>query len=948
MNIDDENENTSEIIEAFCEAAYEQRGLMLEPADTVLDKIGRCPADTLTNTNGAYRLYMDAHPGGWFKNHADGIEECTNWKYESGGGERLSQAEEEARRREQKAREEKMAAERAAAARKATEEARRIWEAAGAADGHPYLTKKKIAPHDLRMLDGVLIVPMCNISGELQFIQRIGTDGEKKFQDGSSVTGLSWRIGSEPQGAAAVVIAEGVATGASIHEITGQIVLVAFNCGNLKHVAEAARRKWPKASIIIAGDDDHITEQESGVNPGLKGAVAAAISAKGKIVVPKFGDDRKDGWTDFNDLATECGQEALRNSFIKPLKPAELITEIILTDQHVVHRKWLTQAYREMKVYAAEAHSRLRSELIKRKVRVSDLDGEPEAATTNNAADEDDKKEKSHVKILLGFAEKLELFHTKDGEAYADIVIDGRRETWPVHSRGFRRWIKRQFFNETRSSPSSEALQGAISTIEAMADADGPQRDVFVRVALFGGKVYLDLTDDKWRAVEIGADGWCVVDRPPVRFRRHSTARPLPEPLRGGSISELRPVLNIKPDQEGDKDFVLCVGFLLGSLYPHKGGHAILTLTGVPGAAKSTRTEFLRRAVDPAQPLLKRLPHSDRDAFIAANNTYMLAYENVSQIQQWLSDVLCAISTGAGLSTRKLHTDSDEQDFDVQRPMIINGIDFATEPDFADRVIGLVCHRPDDTERKTKEELVDQFENAHPRTLGALLDAAVNGIRNLGTVALNGEKPRLLDFTRWVVACENGSPFVDGVAFEEAYADNRAQSSLRVIEGSRIARELIKFMSAKTEWSGLVGELLEGLDAQLGEGKKPDKWPPGPSQLGGALRKIAPHLPTVGLWLTIHEHGKQGRPVTISTTKPGPRPDSEPPTGDGGDAIPGETEEGECPQNTLSLSPPCLENPRGTPSPASPNTDISTLSCTTPKRTARARRKPALKGRIAL
>jgi phage/plasmid primase-like uncharacterized protein len=913
MNINDDAENASDVIESFCEAAYEQRGLILEPDDVIHGDIGRCQVIGHKNRDGTYRIHLDGHPAGWFENHTDG-EGATKWKYENGAGAKRSEAEEKACRAEQKAREEKMAAERAAAAQRAAEEARRIWERATSAAGHPYLGGKKVDAYGLRVDGDALVVPMCDIGGELRFVQKISADGKKEFQTGSSPTGLSWRIGEEPQGDATLVIAEGVATGASIHAITNYTVLVAFNCGNLKHVAAAARRKWTKATIILAADDDHITEQENGVNPGLKGAVAAAISAKAKIVMPAFGDNRKDGWTDFNDLALECGHEALRNSFAKALKPAELITSIVLADPHVVHRKWLMQEYRAMKVYAAEAHSRLRSELIKRKVRVSDLDGEPETATNNAAADDTDKKEKSHVKILLGFAEQVQLFHTKDGEAYADITTDGRRETWPVHSRGFKRWIKRQFFAETRSSPSSEALQGAISTIEAMADVDGPQRDVFVRVALFEGKVYLDLTDDLWRAVEIRADGWSVVDRPPVRFRRHSTARPLPVPVCGGSISELRTFLNIKRDKEGDRDFVLSVGFILGSLYPHKGGHAILTLTGVPGAAKSTRTELMRRTIDNAQPLLKRLPHSDRDAFIAANNTYLLAYENVSQIQQWLSDVLCAISTGAGLSTRKLHTDSDEQDFDVQRPMIINGIDFATEPDFADRTIGLVCHRPDDTERKTKEELVAAFENAHPRILGALLDAAVNGLRNLGTVELKGEKPRLLDFTLWVIGCENGSPFVGGVAFEDAYADNRAQSSLRVIEGSRIARELIKFMSKKTEWTGLVGELLEKLDAQLGDGKKPDKWPPGPSQLGGALRKIAPHLPTVGLWLTIHEHGKEGRPITISATKPAARP----PAGDGGDAIPRETDGGECPKNTLSLSPPCLENPPGTPSPPSP------------------------------
>jgi hypothetical protein len=98
----------------------------------------------------------------------------------------------------------------------------------------------------------------------------------------------------------------------------------------------------------------------------------------------------------------------------------------------------------------------------------------------------------------------------------------GHRETWPIRSKGFKRWLSRCFFEETKGAPNSEALQSALNVIEARAHFDAPERQVFVRVGGIGERIYLDLGDQAWRAVEIDATGWRMVDNPPVRFGRAS------------------------------------------------------------------------------------------------------------------------------------------------------------------------------------------------------------------------------------------------------------------------------------------------------------------------------------------------------------------------------------------------------------------------------------------
>ena len=100
-------------------------------------------------------------------------------------------------------------------------------------------------------------------------------------------------------------------------------------------------------------------------------------------------------------------------------------------------------------------------------------------------------------------------------------------------------WTRR-YYLETDSAPNAEALNAALSVLEAQATVDGPARDVYVRLANVGDKIYLDLCNSTWQTVEIYAEGWRIVDNPPVRFRRAPGMLPSPAPVAGGSIEALR------------------------------------------------------------------------------------------------------------------------------------------------------------------------------------------------------------------------------------------------------------------------------------------------------------------------------------------------------------------------------------------------------------------------
>ena len=88
--------------------------------------------------------------------------------------------------------------------------------------------------------------------------------------------------------------------------------------------------------------------------------------------------------------------------------------------------------------------------------------------------------------ILIDLAQSAELFHAPDGTGFADLDINGHRETWPIRAKGFRRWLARCFFEATQGAPSSEALQSALNVIEAKAHFDAPERVVHIRVGWIG------------------------------------------------------------------------------------------------------------------------------------------------------------------------------------------------------------------------------------------------------------------------------------------------------------------------------------------------------------------------------------------------------------------------------------------------------------------------------
>jgi putative DNA primase/helicase len=305
--------------------------------------------DALGSRNGWAILHIDNAPAGQFGCNKRYGDHKFSW---SAGisATPMTEAEKKKQREDwarQKAETEKRrAAERDAAAVRAQS----VWDASvPATDDHPYLVRKGVKAHGLRvgkwefinsdtgevtcLTDQALLVPLCDKTRKVHSLQGIFPgkilgrgDGarDKDYLKFGAKVGMFHAIG-KPQmvdGNPVFVICEGYATGASIHEETSHLVLVTFDVTNLLTVAKAIRDSKPDAIIVFAVDNDVWTKKPV-ENPGVHYATIAAKAVGGLLAIPPFvhADGTQDaagkwsGPTDFNDLQVRDGAGAIKAIF---------------------------------------------------------------------------------------------------------------------------------------------------------------------------------------------------------------------------------------------------------------------------------------------------------------------------------------------------------------------------------------------------------------------------------------------------------------------------------------------------------------------------------------------------------------------------------------------------------------------------------------------------------
>jgi hypothetical protein len=292
----------------------------------------------------------------------------------------------------------------------------------------------------------------------------------------------------------------------------------------------------------------------------------------------------------------------------------------------------------------------------------------------------------------------------------------------------------------------------------------------------------------------------------------------------------------------------------------------VLALFGEQGCAKSTTARAVRRMIDPNEADLRAAPTDTRDLMIAANNGWVIGFDNLSALRPGLSDDLASLATGAGFATRTLYADDEETIFASARPVVVNGIeDVITRPDLLDRALVIRPPLISDDARVDEETFWSDFDRARPAILGAVCTAVQTALGRVSSTVLP-TAPRMADFARWVVAAETALDMPADTSFIDVYAANRKQAQGLALEDSAVASAILELVTARGEWSGKAVDLA----ARILPDPTPRDWPTTGQAMAGALKRSAPLLRGNGVEVSYDERARP-RTWTLTRTQGGER-----------------------------------------------------------------------------
>ena len=431
--------------------------------------------------------------------------------------------------------------------------------------------------------------------------------------------------------------------------------------------------------------------------------------------------------------------------------------------------------------------------------------------------------------------------------------------------------LARIYYEANGKAASNSGLADAMTTIEGMAQASDPV-DLYLRVAPLGKRpedgFAIDLGRADGQVVIVTRHGWRVEaasDKHP-RFRRSQLTQPLPIPTQGGSLTELRELLNVT-----DESWPLLVSWLVTGMIPNI-PHPIVFLSGEQGTAKSTATKMLVKLLDPSGAPARSAPKELDDWSTAAVGSWVVGLDNLSRIPEWLSDAMCRAATGDAHLKRTLYSDSDVTVQEFRRVLIVNGIDVgALRGDLADRMIPVGLHRI--TQRRTETALWEAYDAAQPRILGALLNLIVKVLGALPEIREQADRgeiplPRMADYGLIMASLDKVSGQRSSIL--QDYLNERIELAEEVVESNTVATKLLQFIKGETpdpatgafEWEGSAAELLEKLTGMI-PGMIPEGWPRTAGVLSGKINRVASDLDKLGLDVTRTKTGPGGRVIKL-------------------------------------------------------------------------------------
>lgn len=549
---------------------------------------------------------------------------------------------------------------------------------------------------------------------------------------------------------------------------------------------------------------------------------------------------------------------------------------------------------------------------------------ELDADEKNESTPSKEQESQADRLVKLCEAEKMELFHDEHGTAYArfnlpcdtcDIIdtssnisalknIIGEGEvdkklqtpkvsqvsqfktvTYPLNSKYIKAWLGWLLWEKEGKTPGSEGINSALNVLRGKALLEGKQHQLYNRIAPASDGFYIDMADEQWRAIKVTAQGWEIIDNPPILFRRYGNQKPLIIPLLLTEVEAAVTALkfleytNTDPDDPQTRTALLITVI---SYFVPLIAHPAIVAHGTQGTAKSYLFRIIRRLIDPAVLELLTLTRDPKELVQQLSHNWCCFFDNVSYLPSDTSDALCNAITGGGNSKRELYTDDDDVIYTFKRCVALNGINIAAQRgDLLDRslLVGLV--RIEQQQRKTEEELNSKFNVEAPALLGAFLTILSKAIRIYPSV--NPKRYfRLADWTKWACAISEALGKTQE-EFMNAYDKKVRLQNEEAINASPLATVLLDYCKTiikqpqlnltapKMEVTATI--LLKKLTCHaesLQVETRSAKWPSAANALSRALNRVSDALAAVGCKVDMREGTPRRIVIDASEVKADP------------------------------------------------------------------------------
>ena len=336
----------------------------------------------------------------------------------------------------------------------------------------------------------------------------------------------------------------------------------------------------------------------------------------------------------------------------------------------------------------------------------------------------------------------------------------------------------------------------------------------------------------------------------------------LEAPIRDGTLQDHLELIRLW--HLGDKGEILSLGLDFSRFIPDI-PHAIESIDGSHGAGKTSYTETKRMIFDPNGAPTQSLKFDERDLSISAIHQGMLAFDNVNTaMPDYISDIVCRLTTGQGFRTRELYTNMGEVILKIKKSILINGINRASyKPDFIDRECPMHLGIMPESRRLTDAEIRAKAEMLIPKVRGFILSIMPEAVTLYSQVEaeLKGKLPRMADFVIWA-ECGIRAMGFKPMSFFDAYTEAKHREIADVAMDTLLVNAIQGLMAGQDEWIGPSKDLLIDLEHHVTPSQLKSKgFPKDPRRLGRELNSLEPTLREIGIVIEELSDGKRTKRI---------------------------------------------------------------------------------------